>query len=74
MTQVTPDKVRAARTFLRKRSLTPPVSPRTFARSAEEMGKSFSELIRFIMRLKRGSSQQSQQRQEVIRTAAGAGE
>jgi len=38
------------------------------------MGKSFSELIRFIMRLKRGSSQQSQQRQEVIRTAAGAGE
>jgi hypothetical protein len=36
------------------------------------MGKSFSELLRFIMRLRRGDTQQSQQRQEVIRAAAGA--
>lgn len=64
-------KVREARQFLRKRSLTPPVSPRTFARSAEEMGKSFSELIRFIMNLRRGQSNQAAQRQEVIRAAAG---
>jgi hypothetical protein len=35
------------------------------------MGKSFSELLRFIMRLKRGSTQQSQQNQEVITAAAG---
>jgi hypothetical protein len=57
---------------LRRRKLTPPVSPRTFARSAVEMGKSFSELLRFIMRLRRGETQQSQQNQEIIRAAAGA--
>lgn len=65
-------QVREARAFLRQRQLTPPVSPRTFARSAEEMGKTFSELLRFIMRLRRGGTQQSEQRQEVIRAAAGA--
>lgn len=36
------------------------------------MGKSFSELLRFIMRLKQGQQNQASQRQEVIRTAAGA--
>ncbi len=65
-------KVREARSFLRRRNLTPPVSPRTFARSAEEMGKTFSELLRFIMRLRRGQTQQSEQNQEIIRAAAGA--
>jgi hypothetical protein len=42
-----------------------------FARSAAEMGKSFAELLRFIMRLRRGDTQQSQQNQEIIRAAAG---
>jgi hypothetical protein len=69
---VSNSQVREARTFLRRRKLTPPLSARTFARSAEEMGKSFSELLRFIMRLRRGETQQSQQNQEIIRAAAGA--
>jgi hypothetical protein len=67
-------QVREARSFLRKRNLTPPVSPRTFARSATETGKTFSELLRFIMRLRRGRTQQSEQNQEVILAAAKAGE
>lgn len=35
------------------------------------MGKTFSELLRFIMRLRQGQTQQSEQNQEVIRAAAG---
>lgn len=38
------------------------------------MGKTFAETLRFIMRLKRGGQQQSEQRQEIIRAAAGASE
>jgi hypothetical protein len=36
------------------------------------MNKTFSELLRFIMRLRRGQTQQSEQNQEIIRAAAGA--
>ncbi len=69
-----PQKIRDARAFLRRRNLTPPVSPRTFAQSADEMQKSFAELLRFIMRLKQGNQNQEAQRQEEIRAASGVTE
>ena len=64
-------KVRAARAFLRQRKLMPPLSPRTFAASADEMQKSFSDLLRFIMRLRQGQQDQESQQQEIVRAAAG---
>ena len=66
-------KVRAARAFLRQRRLTPPLSPRTFATSAEETGKTFSDLLAFIMRLKQGSQNQESQRRELLTAAAKSG-
>ncbi|MHC4312603.1 MAG: hypothetical protein ACYSW3_09095 [Planctomycetota bacterium] len=44
MAQVKPKEVRAAREFLRKRGVRG-VSPRQFARSAEETGVSFQTLL-----------------------------
>ena len=67
-------KVRAARAFLRQRSLMPPISPRTFAQSADETGKTFSDLLAFIMRLKQGTQNQEAQRREIVLSAAKAGE
>jgi hypothetical protein len=66
-------KVRAARAFLRQRSLTPPISPRTFATSSEETGKTFSDLLAFIMRLKQGEQNQESQRREIVLAAAKSG-
>ena len=36
------------------------------------MGKTFSDLLAFIMRLKQGSQNQEAQRREIVRSAAGA--
>ena len=65
-------KVRSARAFLRQRKLTPPLSPRTFATSADETGKTFSDLLAFIMRMKQGEQNQEAQRREIVLAAAGA--
>jgi hypothetical protein len=66
-------KVRAARAFLRQRKLMPPLSARTFAQSSDETGKSFSELLAFIMRLRQGGQNQESQRREILLAAAKSG-
>lgn len=71
---VSQQKVREARAFLRQRNLMPPIIPRVFARSADEMNKSFTELLRFIMRLRQGQQNQPAQNAEIIRSAAGVQE
>lgn len=67
MAKITSDDIRAARAFLRKRGIgTSEIPPRTFAVSAREMGKTFSELLRFIARLYQGRTDQSMTRAEIL--------
>lgn len=65
-------EVRAAKAFLKKRKVTPPIGPAQFASAAKEQGKSFSELIRFIMRTYQGQQNQEAQNREVVLAAAGS--
>ena len=69
-----PEEVRAAKAFLKKRKVTPPISPARFAAAAKEQGASFSELIRFIMRTYQGQQNESAQQREVVLAAAGSGQ
>ena len=39
--------------------------------ASQEQGKTFSELLRFLIRLMQGSQNQSSQRMEIVRAAAG---
>lgn len=67
MAKITPDDIRAARAFLRKRGVgTSEIPPRTFAFAAREMKKSFSDLLRFIARLYQGRTDQSMTRREIL--------
>jgi hypothetical protein len=69
---ITPAEIRAAASFLKKRNYKPPVSPRKLAAAAKEQGRSFSEIIAFIMRLFQGQQNQPSQQSEIVRAAAGA--
>lgn len=71
--KVSPAEVRAAAAFLSKRGIgSSAVSPRKLAAASKEQGKSFRELIAFIMRIFQGQQDQASQRREVVRAAAGA--
>lgn len=71
MSTLTPAEVRSARAFLRKRGIgSGQVSPRRFAAAAKEKGDSFSELLKFIMRMYQGAQNQSSQQREVVKAAA----
>lgn len=68
MAAATPPEVRAARAFLRGKSVgTKEIPPRKFANSAKELNKGFRELLRYIMQLRSGGQGQSQQRRNSIR-------
>lgn len=68
----TPEEVRKARAFLRRRGIaTHQVSPRKFAAASKEQGKSFTELLKFIARLLDGAQGEAAQRREKIHRAAG---
>lgn len=67
-----PEEIRAAKAFLKKRKLTPPISPARLAAASKEQGKSFSDLIRFIARTYEGQQNEQAQRREVVLAAAGA--
>jgi hypothetical protein len=68
----TPEEVRKARAFLRRRGIgTHQIPPRKFAAAAKEQGKTFSELLRFIARLMDGAQNEAAQRREKIFKAAG---
>ena len=68
----TPEEVRKARAFLRRRGIaTHQVSPRKFAAASKEQGKTFGELLRFIGRLLDGAQGEAAKRREKIFRAAG---
>lgn len=68
----TPEEVRKARAFLRRRGIaTHQVSPRKFAAASKEQGKSFSDLLKFIARLMDGAQGEAAKRREKIHKAAG---
>jgi flagellar hook-basal body complex protein FliE len=69
----TPAEIRAAQSYLRKKRKTPPVSPRKFAAAAKEQGKSFSELLQFIMRIFQGQQNQASQQRERVLAASRSG-
>lgn len=67
----TPPEIRKARAFLRSKGIhTKEVPPRKFANAAKELNKGFRELLRYIMTLRSGGQNQSQQRRENIRKQA----
>jgi tRNA isopentenyl-2-thiomethyl-A-37 hydroxylase MiaE len=67
-----PEEVRKARAFLRRRGIaTHQISPRKFAAAAKEQGKTFTELLRFIGRLMDGAQNEAASRREKIFKAAG---
>lgn len=69
----TPEEIRKARAFLRKRGIaTHQISPRKFAFAAKEQGKTFAELLRFIGRMLDGAQNEAASRRENIRLAAGS--
>lgn len=71
--KATPLEIRKARAFLRRRGIgTHQVSPRRFANSSKETGKSFTELLAFIGRLLDGAQNEAAQRRENISRAAKA--
>jgi hypothetical protein len=72
MAKVTAQEIRAAASFLRKRKKTPPIQPGKFARAAKEQGRSFSDLLAFIMRMFQGQTNQAAQRREQVRAATGS--
>lgn len=64
-------KVRQARAYLRRRGIsTSQISPRRFASSSSEMGKSFSETLRFLAALLDERKPEKRYRQEAISAAA----
>ncbi len=66
-----PAEVRAARAYLRQRSIkSSEVPPRKFASSAKEKGVGFGELLRYIARLYSQGQNQSTWRRETIRAEA----
>lgn len=70
----TPEEIRKARAFLRRRGIaTHQISPRKFASAAKEQGKTFTELLKFVARLLDGAQNEAAQRRENIRSAAGGG-
>ena len=69
----TPEEVRKARAFLRKRGIaTHQIPPRKFAYAAKEQGKTFAELLKFIGRMMDGAQNEAASRRENIRLAAGS--
>lgn len=73
MSQPTAEEIRAAASFLKKKKLTPPLSPARVASAAKEQGKSFSDVVRFIMRIYQGQQNAEQQTHEVLLEAARSG-
>lgn len=73
MAAPTPQEIRAAASFLKKRKLAPPISPHKLASASKEQGRSFSDLIRFIMRIYQGQTNESQTNRENVRAAAESG-
>jgi tRNA isopentenyl-2-thiomethyl-A-37 hydroxylase MiaE len=68
----TPEEVRKARAFLRRRGIgTHQIPPRRFAAAAKEQNKTFTELLRFIGRLLDGAQNEAAQRREKVSKAAG---
>ena len=66
-----PAKVRQARAFLRNRGISSrQVSPRKLANSAQETGKSFTELLRFLGEVLDERKPSSKYRQRAIDKAA----
>lgn len=59
MPAVTPEEIRKARAYLQKMDITSAhVSPRKFAASAKELGKTFRETLNFLTRLMSGGQGQ----------------
>lgn len=68
----TPEEVRKARAFLRKRGIaTHQISPRKFAAASKEQNKTFTELLQFIGRILDGAQGEAAKRREKIFKAAG---
>lgn len=66
-----PAKVRQARAFLRNRGISSrQVSPRKLANSAEETGKSFTEILRFLGEVLDERKPENRYRQRDISKAA----
>jgi hypothetical protein len=63
--------IRMARAFLRKRGIgSSEISPRKFAASSRETGKTFAELLAFIGRLYDGRQNQASVNREILIKAA----
>ena len=63
----TPAEIRAARAFLRQRSIpSRDVPPRKFANTAKELSMGFAELLKWIARLYSGGQNQGTWRREAI--------
>lgn len=59
MTAITPSEIRDARSYLQKQGIrTSDISPRQFAASAKELGKSFRDTLNFLARLLSGGQGQ----------------
>lgn len=66
-----PPEIRAARAFLRKRGITSKeIPPRKFANAAKELGKTFAELLRYLMTIRSGGQGQAIERRQNIRREA----
>lgn len=69
-----PVDIRKARAFLQQRGLrTADISPKDFATLAAEIGKSFTETLKFLAKSKLGESQAESvfhEREEAIQAAA----
>lgn len=56
---ITPREIKQARIYLQKQNITSAqISPRKFAASAKEMGKSFRDTLNFLARLLSGGQNQ----------------
>lgn len=66
-----PAEVRAARAFLQRRGVRPPLQPRKFAAAAKELDMGFSELLRYIGRLYSGGQNQQQAIHELLQREVG---
>lgn len=59
MSAVTPEEIRQARAYLQKQGVrSGDISPRKFAASSKEMGKSFRDTLNFLARLLSGGQNQ----------------
>jgi len=66
MAAPTPAEIRAARAFLQRRGVRPPLQPRPFAAAAKEMNMGFRELLAYIRRLYAGGQGQQQAIHEML--------